>query len=628
MCGIAGIYAFNKQGESFFNKMEASVATLQQRGPDNSAVVIKNKACLGHARLSIIDLSNAASQPLSDITGRYTIIFNGEIYNFKEIREQLKKKGLPLRTQSDTEVLLYLYIIEGPKCLKKLNGFFAFAIHDSREDTLFIARDRIGIKPLLYYRDRNKLLFASEMKALIKLGIPKVIDKTSISEYFQFNYIPSPFTIFEGVHKLPPGHFLLIQNNQVNEEKYYSINYNRSKNTILSYTEAQDELKRLMQESIRLRMIADVPLGAFLSGGIDSSVIVAEASKQTDKLNTFSIGFKDEPYFDETHYAEKVAEKFQTNHQSFKLTTNELYENLHGVLNYIDEPFADSSALAVHILSMHTRKHVTVSLSGDGADELFSGYNKHKAHFHALNRGGKSALIKMGYPLWKALPKSRNSKGANTIRQLERYANGLKLDQKERYWKWAALQSEDRANEMLKFQVQLNELKVRKNNILKHLLPVQSMSDILYTDMQLVLVSDMLHKVDSMSMANSLEVRTPFLDHNIVDFIFSLPDNYKINAKMRKRILQDAYRNELPQELYQRPKQGFEVPLSRWFKTELKDEILNDYLNIDYLENQGIFNVKEIDNIKKIFFSNNPGDTQSQLWALLVFQHWWRKYMD
>ncbi len=628
MCGITGVYAFSDKGRDNFRNIKKSVMSLNMRGPDTSGFVEKGKACLGHSRLSIIDLSDAASQPFSDVTGRYTIVFNGEIYNYKEHREYLVKKGLPLKTQSDTEVLLYLYIIEGVNCLKKLNGFFSFAVYDSREDTLFIARDRIGIKPLLYYYDKNKLLFASEMKALIELGIPKNIDKTSLSQYFQFNYIPSTFTIFENVKKLEPGHYIYISNNITKKQQYYKINYNRNRNTDLSYDQAKTKLKELISESIKLRMISDVPLGSFLSGGVDSSIIVAEASKLTDNLNTFSIGYKDEPFFDETHYAELVAEKFKTNHHVFKLTNDELYDNLHKVLDYIDEPFADSSALAVHILSMHTRKHVTVSLSGDGADELFSGYNKHKAHFEAMQGGLKSSLIKAGYPLWNALPKSRNSKSTNTIRQLQKFAEGLRLDAKERYWRWASVYSEKSANNLFQIQVSLNDLCKRKNNILKHILPRETVTDILYTDMQLVLVSDMLHKVDSMSMANSLEIRTPFLDHNIVDFVFSLPDSYKINSTMRKRILQDAYRDELPSDIYKRPKHGFEVPLLSWFRNELKDELFNNYLNDDFIVKQNIFNLTEIKKLKEQLFSNNLGDIQYHLWALLVFQHWWKKYMD
>jgi asparagine synthase (glutamine-hydrolysing) len=628
MCGITGVYAFNEKGEEFFKNIESSVNTLKQRGPDKQATWQKRKACFGHARLSIIDLSDAASQPFQDFTGRYAIIFNGEIYNFKEHREYLVKKGLPLKTMSDTEVLLYLYIIEGPKCLEKLNGFFSFAVYDSREDTLFIARDRMGIKPLIYYRDRNKLLFASEMKALIALGIPKVIDKTSVSQFFQLNYIPSPHTIFENVKKLAPGHYLFVEGDQVHEEQYFSITYNRSNLSNLNYEDAQEKLRQHIAESVKLRMISDVPLGAFLSGGIDSSIIVAEASKLTDQLNTFSIGYQDEPYYDETHYAELVARKFSTNHQVFKLTNDDLYGNLHQVLDYIDEPFADSSALPVHILSMHTRSKVTVALSGDGADELFSGYNKHHAHLHAIEPGLKSLFVKAGLPLWKNLPKSRGSSAANKIRQLEKYGSGLAFDQKERYWFWASVLPETEANRLLHFQVLLNGLKVRKNEILKHLVNAESISDVLYTDMQLVLVSDMLHKVDSMSMANSLEVRVPFLDYNLVNFVFSLPDAYKINPKMRKRILQDAYRDVLPTELYQRPKHGFEVPLLKWFQTELKGELLNKYLNRDYLEAQKIFNPRVVEEYSGKLFSKNPGDVHAHLWALLVFQHWWIKYMD
>lgn len=628
MCGITGVYAFNEKGEFHFNQVEKAVQKLEKRGPDKNAVYQGEHACLGHARLSIIDLSDAASQPFQDITKRYTLVFNGEIYNFKELRAQLTKKGLPLKTQSDTEVLLYLYIIEGPKCLEKLHGFFAFAVYDNRENTLFVARDRMGIKPLLYYRDRNKLLFASEMKALMELGIPRTLDKTSLSQYFQFNYIPSPFTIFEQVRKLEPGHYIFIEKGQMRIEKYFSINYNRSNLSNINYSDAKSTLKKLLEQSVQERMIADVPLGSFLSGGIDSSVIVAEASKFTDSLNTFSIGYKDEPYFDETHYAEMVAEKFKTNHQTFQLSNNDLYANLHQVLDYIDEPFADSSALPVHILSMHTRNHATVALSGDGADELFSGYNKHMAHYHAMHQGLKSVGIKMGLPVWSHLPQSRNGKFSNAMRQLEKYGRGMAQDPKERYWLWATLMREDDANQLFSHQVLLNDLKVRKNEILKHLLQIETFSDILYTDMQLVLVSDMLHKVDSMSMANSLEVRVPFMDHRLVNFVFSLPDDYKINAKMRKRILQDAYRDVLPEELYQRPKHGFEVPLMNWFRTELKDELMHTYLDDDFIRTQQIFNPDRINQLKKQLFSKNPGDIHAHIWALLVFQHWWMKFMD
>ncbi len=627
MCGIAGVYAFQKEGKVFFKQLNKAVESLALRGPDSKGSMAFEKACLGHTRLSIIDLSSGAAQPMCDVTKRYTIVYNGEIYNFAELRENLVKKGLPLKNHSDTEVILYSYIIEGPKCLEKFNGFFAFAIYDKQEDELFIARDRMGIKPLLYYYDGHKLLFASEMKAMLALGAPKQIDYSSLGQYFQLNYIPSPHTIFKQINKLEPGHFIQVKANKLQKESYYKIPYNRSKRVALSYQDAQRQLQQLMEESVRQRLIADVPLGAFLSGGVDSSVIVAEASKHTQQLNTFSIGYKEEAYFDETRYAELVAKKFNTNHQSFKLTNDDLYANLHRVLNYIDEPFADSSALAVNILSAQTRKYATVALSGDGADELFSGYNKHHAHYHAMHPGIKSQLIKMGKPLWKIAPKSRNSKWTNRTRQLLRYAEGLSLDAQERYWFWASVSKQKEVQDLLRPQLMLNELAMRKNSLLKEIKPVEAMNDILYTDLHLVLVSDMLHKVDAMSMENSLEVRTPFLDHHLVDFVMSLPDEYKINGGMRKCILQDAYRKILPAEIYQRPKHGFEVPLLKWFRTELKTTLEQEILHPDFIQEQGVFNPEAIRSLRLKLDSKNPGDVQANLWAVLVFQSWWKNYM-
>ncbi len=620
MCGIAGIYAFIESGKSYFKNMPSALETLKLRGINNTAHQQINKACLGHTRLSIIDLSEHASQPMTDEQGRYTIIFNGEIYNFTELRNNLKNKGITFNSASDTEVLLKLYIQHKEECVHQLNGFFAFAVYDKAEDSLFIARDHIGIKPLLYFYDDDKLFFASEMKAMLQLGVPKNIDQQSLREYFRFNYIPSPNTIFQNVHKLDTGTYLTVKNGKVETKKYYSIPYKQSNYTSLNYEDSQAELRLLIEQSVRMRLVSDVPIGAFLSGGIDSSVLVSEAVKHTPHLNTFSIGYKDEPFFDETHYAELVAKKFKTNHRTFKLSHDELYANLHKVLDYIDEPFADSSALAVHILSMHTRQFATVSLSGDGADEMFSGYNKHQAHYLAMQNSLKSVIIKAGKPIWSAMPKSRNGKFSNLFRQLDKYAKGLSLNDKERYLHWASIMQTDKVNCLFN---QSEQWGGRQDNIVSHFAKDKDINDVLFADMQLVLVSDMLHKVDSMSMANSLEVRTPFLDQNIVKFAFSLPQNYKINAGQKKRILQDAYRNILPQELYNRSKHGFEVPLLKWFRTELKSEIENKYLNPDFIASQGIFNPQEIVKIQEQLFSNNPQDVQATIWALVVFQHWW-----
>lgn len=626
MCGITGVYALKDSGKSYFKHVEKSVKTLELRGPDTQQVLELNNVCLGHSRLAIIDLSNAATQPMQDVTGRYTIVFNGEIYNFKEHREHLIKKGVHLKTHSDTETLLYMFIEEREQCLNRLHGFFAFSVYDKQENSLFVARDRMGLKPLLYYRDEEKFLWASEMKALLALGIPKEIDQLSLNQYFCYNYIPSPNTIFENVFKLSPGCYMKIKGGQVEEKSYYEIPYS-SLSGVKDYESSKVRVRELLEASVKERLISDVPLGAFLSGGIDSSVIVAEASKHTQYLNTFSIGYKDEPFFDETHYAELVSKKFKTNHHVFKLSNDDLYANLHQVLDYIDEPFADSSALPIHILSMQTRKYVTVALSGDGADEYFSGYNKHMAHVNAIKKDFRSSLISFGAPLWKCMPKSRSGKVSNTLRQLDRYAHGLQLDPQARYLYWASLMPKSRLERLFTKKISEGALEDRNQKLTKYISKKESVHDILYTDMQMVLVSDMLHKVDSMSMANSLEVRTPFLDFNLVNYVFSLPDEFKVNAKMKKRILQDAYRDILPMELYKRPKHGFEVPLLKWFRNELKDEIEQNYLNDAFIEEQGIFNLEEIKKIKQQLFSSNPQDVHAHIWALVVFQHWWKNYM-
>ncbi|MDX5345810.1 MAG: asparagine synthase (glutamine-hydrolyzing), partial [Hymenobacteraceae bacterium] len=338
----------SEAGKSTINKLEAATNAIESRGPDSSGTYVHGQAGLGHRRLSILDLTECGSQPMHDKSGRYTIVFNGEIFNYPELKKQLEAKGEEFKSTSDTEVLLRLYMLEGRTFLNKLNGFFAFAIHDIAEDTLFIARDRFGQKPLLVYQDEDKLVFASEMKALLAFGIPRKLDFTSVYQFLQLNYIPGPASIFENVQKLTPGTSLFIKAGKVTHETWYKIPYNPEevKNQKLTYEQQQEKLVELLDKSVQRRMLSDVPLGAFLSGGIDSSVIVALASRYTDKLNTFSIGYKDEPFFDETKYAKLVADKYKTNHTVFSLTNQDLFDHLFDVLDYIDEPFADSSALA------------------------------------------------------------------------------------------------------------------------------------------------------------------------------------------------------------------------------------------------------------------------------------------
>ncbi|WP_324671919.1 asparagine synthase (glutamine-hydrolyzing) [Hymenobacter sp. GOD-10R] len=633
MCGITGTFAFTDAGRASLASLQASTDAIVSRGPDSQGHFVYDRCGLGFRRLAILDLTADGNQPMTDEAGRYTIVFNGEIFNFRELRQKLIKKGYHFHSQTDTEVILQLYISEGRDFLKKLNGFFGLAIYDKEEDSLFIARDRMGEKPLLVYRDEDKLLFASEMKSLLALGIPRKLDYVSLSHYLQLNYIPGPATIFKGVKKLLPGHYLYIKGKKIVRKRWYKIPYDPKKvqKNKLSYEQQQTKLVELLDEATSRRLVADVPLGAFLSGGIDSSVIVALASRHTQHLNTFSIGYRDEPFFDETKYAKLVAEKYKTNHTVFSLTNQDLYDHIFDVLNYIDEPFADSSALAVYILSKRTREQVTVALSGDGADEMFAGYNKHMGELQVRQGGFKAEAVTGLNLLWDVLPKSRNSFFGNRIRQFQRFSRGMLSGPKDRYWDWASFVNEKDARNLLsadaRKKVGKKLAEKRRRDILENLHADGDLNEVLLTDMKLVLPYDMLTKVDLMSMANSLEVRPPFLDPNVVNFAFSLPVESKIDVKMKKRIVQDAFRSMLPEELYKRPKQGFEVPLLKWFRNELRPLITDDLLSDAFVEAQGVFDVDAIRKLKEQLFSRNPGDVHARIWALIVFQHWWKKWM-
>ena len=378
MCGITGIFAFNQVGRLNMINLAKATEVIDSRGPDNQGLFHNDFVGLGHRRLSIIDTSAEANQPMTDVSGRFRIIYNGEIYNYKQLRQELEATGIQFSTASDTEVLLNLYIQLGENGLSKLNGFFSFAIYDNQEHKLFIARDRFGIKPLHYYYDQDKLIFASELKSIFAYGIEKELDYTTLYTYLQLNYIPAPKSMLKGINKLLPGHFLTVKNADVRVNQYYNLNKQIVQFTG-SFEAAVNQFSGIMEESVVSRLVSDVPIGTFLSGGLDSTVVSAIAARNVDSLKTFSIGFKDDPFFDETNYANKAAKLLNTEHTVFKLSNNDLYQHVFDMLDYLDEPFADSSALAVYILSKETRKQVTVALSGDGADELFAGYNKHAA---------------------------------------------------------------------------------------------------------------------------------------------------------------------------------------------------------------------------------------------------------
>ncbi|MEQ9216718.1 MAG: asparagine synthase (glutamine-hydrolyzing) [Cyclobacteriaceae bacterium] len=627
MCGITGMYAFNMVGRINLIHLEAATRCLEKRGPDNQGSWFDDVVGLGHRRLSVIDTSAEANQPMIDESGRYRIIFNGEIYNYKEIRKELATKGVPFRTESDTEVLLQAYIHWGPACLKRLNGFFAFAIYDQEEEHLFISRDRLGIKPLLYYHDDDKVLFASEMKSILSYGVPRELNTTALHLYFQLTYIPAPLSIIKGVKKLKPGCFLTISKKEgLKVRRYYEIPYT-DQPEIRSFADAKKLVRQRLTQSVHKRLVSDVPLGTFLSGGIDSSIITALAAQEVKKLDTFSIGFKGQDYFDESKYARMVADRYKTNHHEFKLSNSDLHGHLYKMIQSVDEPFADSSALPVHLLASLTRQEVTVALSGDGADELFSGYNKHSAWAMSKESGVRNKLISNLDWLWTKLPKSRNSGFTDKVRQLHRMADLLKMKDDEKYWFLASFVGDDEIGQLLKGKYQGNakDLKKFKSSVTS-LTGSGTLNEMLHADTHLVLPNDMLQKVDLMSMASSLEVRVPFLDHEVVQLAFNLPEKFKLDGMKRKIILKEAFEDLLPEELISRPKHGFEVPLLEWFRKEMRGDLDDWVFDRDRVESQEIFQWEEIKKVREKLHSSDPGDVTIKIWSLFVFQKWYYNY--
>lgn len=621
MCGIAGIWRFNNKSDPKDKvRVKEALEAMHLRGPDNASISHKDHCTLGHVRLSIIDTSPDANQPFT-IDGD-ELVFNGEIFNYKELRKDFNHH-YNFRTNSDTEVLCKKLATEDTNsALNSLNGFFSFAFLKKENATLHVARDRYGIKPLYYFSDEEKFCFASELKGLLKLGVIREINKNALNIYLHLNYIPAPLTIFNDVYKLEPGNYIRVDKRGIKQEKYYTIEGScHFNNHNLDYEKAKAEFRLLLNQSVEKRMISDVPLGCFLSGGIDSSVITGIAAGLTNNLRTFSIGFKDEPYFDETEFAELVAKKHKTNHTTFKLSNQHLYENLYDLLDYLDEPFADSSALNLYILSKETKKTATVALSGDGADELLAGYNKHRAEWLYRKYKYASPFLKSIQPFSSLLPQSRNNAITNKIRQGNKFIEASALNYNDRYWRLAGYTNSN-TNALLNKEYE--STKPDTEIWLKNL--NNDFNSFLITDQKLVLEGDMLVKADRMSMANSLEIRVPFLDYHLVNYTNSLPSLFKIDANRRKKILVDSCKDLLPETLLKRKKQGFEVPLLKWFRNELKPLITQNLLNEQFIIEQGIFNYIEVKELVNRLFSKSPGDAVARIWGLIVFQHWYKKY--
>ena len=647
MCGICGKICFDGKPieEDLIKEMCRSLA---YRGPDDHGTYINNSVSdngrrvslgLGHQRLSIIDLSPAGHQPMTNEDGTIWITYNGEVYNFKEIRADLKRKGHTFKSDTDTEVILHLYEEEGIEAIHRLNGMFAFALWDENRSRLWICRDRIGIKPLVYYWDGKHFAFVSEIKALLNdPAIPKELDHEALYLYLTFSYVPAPYTMFRGVRKLEPGHFIIFEQGKLEVKKYWDVDKTIAQDkTLLSFAEQEGIFKKrlyeYLNEAVRKRMIADVSLGAFLSGGIDSSTIVALMARNSNQpVKTFSIGFKDAELFDETHYAREVADCFKTDHHEFKLTYRDMLDVLPDVLATFDEPFADSSAIPTYIVSRETRKYVTVALSGDGGDELFAGYRSYLGEYWYKRYMSIPAFIREEFfeRLIQRLPDSRDSKYLDYIRRLKKFIKGTKGSFPERVLALKEIFPRDiRRNILCGSGTNKNPLledpalsRVKK---LLDLNCSDRINSILYADLKDSLPGDMLTKVDWMSMKNSLEVRVPFLDHRVVELAFSMPSAFKLRKGRGKYILKETFKDILPSRLVDRPKAGFEVPISQWLKTDLKF-LIEQNLAEDRIREQGIFNYEIINKLIHDHMSNRT-DTSWMLWNLIVFQHWHDKYL-
>lgn len=632
MCGIAGGIGLTDQASAVVGswatgQLDAALDTLRLRGPDAHGKHIMGHVCMGQTRLSILDLTPAGNQPMYDPTGRYALVFNGEVFNFQTLKQELP--AIAWRSNTDTEVVLHLLLRDGIDCLNRLNGFFALALHDTHTGDVLIARDRYGIKPLHIYQDADRLLFASELKALLALGAPRVIDPASIRLFFELNYLPPHDGIFQGMRKLPAGGWLRVQQGQVSEGSYYTLPSGPAPGVPFianEYEAAQRQVVSLLDKAVQLRLISDVPVGVYLSGGIDSSVVAGLAARHTSKLHSFSISF-DNPLFDEAEYALAVAKQFGTEHTVFRLTNDELFSHLDGVLDYLDEPFADASALNFYVLSKYARPHITVALTGDAADELFGGYSRHEAEARVRSGGLLNGLLRTVAGPLQYLPAHRNSKLGRKLFQAQKLAKGLTLNAQDRYWRWVSVDGRIPVTELVRLPADEAELARRRARYTGLMTNPSDLNQMLATDMQLVLTGDMMVKGDLMSMANSLEVRTPFLDYDLVDYVAALPQQYKLGGGMRKRILQDAFRSMLPPMLYNRPKQGFEVPLRDWFIGPMRSHLEQHVLHRDLLENQGIFDPVAVQRLWHVVLAGQNTKEDWTLWALVVFQNFWRKYM-
>jgi asparagine synthase (glutamine-hydrolysing) len=622
MCGIAGTFQIDHTRPTTGDRIHAALQCIAHRGPDDEGIHTNGSAVLGHRRLSIIDTSSNGHQPFTDDGGRYTMVFNGEVFNFQALRADLEAKGHSFRSHSDTEVVLRSFIVKGPDFLHDLNGFFALAIHDAQEDTLFLARDRFGVKPLLWSEVDGRFLFSSELRSLIALGAKRVCDTVSAQQYFAYHYIPAPSTVLVGTHKLLPGHSMHVDARGVRVQRWYDVV--EASKRVKRTSDPQKTLFELMDDAVRLRLIADVPVGAFLSGGVDSSIVSALAARHHKHLHTFSIGYADDPFFDESRYAEEVARHIKSDHRTFKLTREELAADYTRLLAATDEPFADSSALPSYMLCERTRKHVTVAVSGDGADEVFGGYTKHQAELRWRSPGAQEQAVRLLAPLWRALPRSRNGQWQNRFRQYDRFARLSNTPEDRRFQELAAFTTHEEAGAIAAATRDDSLLRAREAAFTEAFQRMPGMNGALLADVLSTLPNDMLHKVDLTSMAHALEVRTPFLDKRVVEFAFSLPAEAKLVKGSGKHILRTTFGHLLPSTVMTRSKKGFEVPLLDLLRGPMAS-FIDGTITPELVRSAGL-EWRAVQAQVAQLRSPRPGTSQATVHALLVYLSWWRQH--
>jgi asparagine synthase (glutamine-hydrolysing) len=625
MCGIAGCLALD--GSPVLPEtLTRMIRTLRHRGPDDEGVWTDGVAGLASRRLAVIDLSPRGHQPMANEDGTLHVAFNGEIYNFQALQRELESRGHQLRSGTDTETILHSYEDLGPGCLARFRGMFAFALWDAPRRTLFIARDRLGKKPLFYYHDRHAFVFASEPKAILQhAGVAAEPDPEAIHHFLTYGYIPAPASGFKGIRKLPPAHYLLIRDGRVSIERYWSLRYTPKRRG----TEAAlaEEAIALLQDAVRLRLISDVPLGALLSGGIDSGTVVALMRRLTGgPIRTFSIGF-DRPEYDELQYARQVASRFDTEHHE-RVVRPDALALLPRLVWHYNEPYADSSAVPTFAVTELAREHVTVALTGDGGDESFLGYDRYLATEIMRRASAVPLVLRRAVARGTALLPAGSPK--SPVYRFRRLAAVVTMPPRRQYAQWVACLDEDSRSELYSADF---ARRVGGIDPLARLDEAYEGSDAptfveatAHADVQLYLPDDLLVKMDIASMANSLEVRSPFLDHEVVELAAALPRELKLRGLVQKYILKRGMAGVLPADVLRRKKMGFAVPIDHWFRHDLRAmacDLLLDPRSIG----RGYFNA---DTVRRYLDEHGAGirHHHTRLWSLLMLELWHRMFID